>query len=89
VTIRPDLLTTTLVALTLTLAAPSSLAQDDPQVKKDLGTVIALQGKPCGEVVSLQRQGDDDYVVTCSSGDRYRVYVGADERVIVEKRNKG
>ena len=70
----------------LSMVTAPSLAQDDAKVRKDLGTVIALKGKPCGEVVSLKRLGDDDYAVTCKSGDRYRVYVGEGDRVIIEKR---
>ena len=63
------------------ICAPTLLAQEDEKVKKDLSTVIALQNKPCGEVVSFQRLGENDYVVTCRSGDRYRVSVSESGRV--------
>jgi hypothetical protein len=46
--------------------------------------VIALQGKPCGEVVSYVAKADNDFVATCKDGNRYRVYV-KDGRVVVEK----
>lgn len=85
--IRKNIFTTILTALMLSMTMTPSLAQDDAEVRKDLGTVIALQGKPCGKVVSLRRQGDNDYLVTCSSSDRYRVYVDVNDRVIVEQRN--
>ena len=65
-----------------------ALAPNDAKIREDLGTVITLQGKPCDEVVSIDRLGDDEYVATCNSGDRYRVYVGTGDRVIVEKRDK-
>ncbi len=87
--IRTKLFTMTLAALTLSITPIQSFAQDDPKIKKDLGTVIALQGKPCGEVVALRRLSENDYVVTCKSGDRYRVYVDTNDRVIVEDRGKG
>ena len=58
---------------------------DGDKVKRDLFAVIALQGKPCGQVLSAERRGEDDYLVTCQSGDRYRVYVGEGDRVKVEK----
>ncbi|MGZ5033449.1 MAG: hypothetical protein ACXWAC_09650 [Usitatibacter sp.] len=61
-----------------------ALAADDAAVKKDLTAVIALQGKPCGEVTEVERKGDNDYVATCKDGNRYRVYT-KDGRVIVEK----
>lgn len=70
------------VCLGLCLA---SQAADDPRQKQDLGAVIALQGKPCGEVVSYVAQGDNDFIATCKDGNRYRVYV-KDGRVIVEKK---
>ena len=60
-------------------------APGDVSVTQDLTAVIALHGLPCGNVVSATRQGQDDYVASCENGNRYRVLVGADGRVIVEK----
>ena len=57
----------------------------DITVGKDLTAVIALQGFPCGQVVSSSQQGADDYVATCEDGNRYRVFVNAEGRVIVQK----
>ena len=57
----------------------------DARVKKDLLTVITLQSQPCGEVLSFQRQGEHDYLVTCQTGDRYHVHLVAEGRVKVEK----
>ncbi|MDH4167449.1 MAG: hypothetical protein OEV90_13710 [Gammaproteobacteria bacterium] len=57
----------------------------DVAVTKDLTAVIALHGLPCGNVVSATQQGKDDYVAACDNGNRYRVSVNADGRVIVEK----
>jgi hypothetical protein len=65
--------------------APVALAADDPRQRQDLSAVIALQGKPCGEVVSYVVQGENDFIATCKDGNRYRVYV-KDGRVVVEKR---
>ena len=59
-------------------------AADDPKQREDLSAVIALQGKPCGEVVSYVVKADNDYVATCKDGNRYRVYI-KDGRVVVEK----
>ena len=74
----------------LLLLAPCALAlaataADDPKQKQDLTAVIALNGKPCGEVVSYTVQGDNDFIATCKDGNRYRVHV-KDGRVVVEKR---
>ena len=70
--------------LTAVLAGPS-LAADDASVQKDLTAVIALQGLPCGQVVSAVRRGDNDYVVSCQDGNRYRVFVSPEGRVVVQK----
>ena len=64
--------------------ALNALAADDPKQRQDLTAVIALQGKPCGEVVSYVVQGDNDFLATCKDGNRYRVHV-KDGRVVVEK----
>jgi hypothetical protein len=76
------------LAITLFAAvsiATSSLAADDASVKKDLFTVITLQGLPCGEVVRYTTKNDNDHVVVCKDGNRYHVYVNAQGRVVVEK----
>ena len=66
----------------------ASLAVDttsDVTVAKDLTAVIALQGFPCGQVVNSSQEGADDYVATCENSNRYRVFVNAEGRVIVQK----
>ena len=65
--------------------ASIAFAADDASVKKDLFTVITLQGLPCGEVVTVTTRGDNDHVATCKDGNRYRVYLNAQGRVVVEK----
>ena len=71
------------------LCAEAVAAADDPgsdvTTAKDLTAVIALQGLPCGQVLSTREQGENDYVATCQDGNRYRVFVNADGRVVVEK----
>jgi hypothetical protein len=80
------------VSLSATLAWSSMpllvAAEDtagDVAVTTDLTSVIALQGLPCGQVVSAARQGENDYIATCSDGNRYRVTVNAEGRVVVQK----
>jgi hypothetical protein len=81
-----------IVALTQSLflaaffAVPSLAAEEDEALKKDLTAVIALQGFPCGEVVSVKTQAENDYAVSCKDENKYRVYLNAAGRVIVEKR---
>ena len=78
----------TLAVATFTACVVASLgvvAADDPRQRQDLTAVIALQGKPCGEVVSYEVLGENDFTATCKDGNRYRVYV-KDGRVVVEKK---
>ena len=78
-----------LVGVMTTGVAGTALAVEetpgDVSVTRDLTAVIALQGLPCGNVVSASQQGEDDYIASCENGSRYRVFVNADGRVIVEK----
>jgi hypothetical protein len=71
--------------LVAALLAIPSLAADDEVVKKDMTSVIALQGLPCGQVVAVKVNGENDYACTCKDGNRYRVYLNAAGRVVVEK----
>jgi hypothetical protein len=72
--------------LTLTcLATPAAAQQDNEALKKDLTAVIALQGQPCGEVVSATVLKEKDYAATCKDGNKYHVYENDKGRVVVEK----
>ena len=75
----------TLAILAASLLAAPLAAQDDAALRKDLTAVIALQGLPCGEVVGVKTQGDRDYIASCKDGNRYRVFVNAEGRVVVQK----
>ena len=76
------------LALTISMTAlfvVPSLAEDDATTRKDLTAVIALQGLPCGEVVSVKTQGDNDHIATCKDKNRYHIFVNSTGRVVVEK----
>jgi hypothetical protein len=62
-----------------------SFAADDEALKKDLTSVIAIQGLPCMQVVTVKTQGENNYLVTCKDENKYHVYVNDKGRVIVEK----
>jgi len=64
-------------------ASPSH-AQGDGALLKDLTSVIALLGMPCGQVVSAQRVKDNDHIATCKDGNRYRVFLNAEGRVVAQ-----
>jgi hypothetical protein len=69
---------------TIALVARPSQAEEDPALLKDLTAVIALQGQPCGQVVSATKQGDNDYIATCKDGSRYRVFIN-EGKIVVQK----
>jgi hypothetical protein len=74
-------------ALTIAMAAipGSSLAVEDVSLLKDMTSVIALLGLPCGQVVGVVTKGDNDHVVACKDGNRYRVVLNAEGRVVAQK----
>jgi len=61
-------------------------AAGDPALLKDMTSVIALLGVPCGKVISAVKQGDNDHIVSCQDGNRYRVFLNAEGRVVAEKK---
>jgi hypothetical protein len=73
------------LALSATLLATPSLAADDAALLKDLTSVIALLGQPCGQVVSAKKLGENDHLATCKDGNTYRVFVNAEGRAIAQK----
>ena len=74
-----------LIALLAGFCMRPAVAADDPALLKDLTSVIALLGLPCGKVVAATRLGDNDHVATCENGTRYRVFLNAEGRVVAQK----
>jgi len=72
------------IMMTAFFAGPA-WAAEDAALLKDMTSVIALLGLPCGKVVSAVKKGDNDHVVTCQDGNRYRVFLNAEGRVVAEK----
>lgn len=62
-----------------------SFAAEDAALLKDMTSVIALLGMPCGQVVSAVKKADNDHIVTCQDGNRYRVFLNAEGRVVATK----
>lgn len=75
----------TALALSALLAAAPAPAADDAAQRKDLTAVIVLSGEPCGEVVSYEERGKNDFLAVCRDGNRYRVSVNAEGRVVVQR----
>ena len=60
-------------------------AADEVSLTNDLTSVIALLGLPCGKVVGVIKKGDNDHIASCENGNRYRVFLNAEGRVVAEK----
>jgi len=73
-------------ALWAVLGAAPAAAADDAALLKDLTSVIALLGLPCGQVVSATRLNDDSHIATCQDGSRYRVFIN-EGRVVAQRLN--
>jgi hypothetical protein len=73
-----------MIMMTAFFAGPTRAAED-VTLLKDMTSVIALLGLPCGQVVNAVKKGDNDHVVTCQDGNRYRVFLNAEGRVVAEK----
>lgn len=73
------------LVLTATFFAFPGVAADDAALNKDLTAVIALQGLPCSQVVSVKQQGANDYMASCRDGNRYHVFINSTGRVVAQK----
>jgi hypothetical protein len=71
--------------LMLVLSATRSTLAAGPSSGQDLQATIVLNGQPCDQVVNVKRNADSDYVATCKDGNRYRVFVNPQGRVVVQK----
>ena len=67
------------------VVAGSADAEHDRLVRQDLFAIITLEGHHCVEVLDFTRKDENDFVAHCRSGDRFRVYVVDEGRVVVER----
>ena len=73
------------ILLAAIFVVPSLAADDEESLRKDLTAVIALQTMPCGQVIAVKTQAENDYAVTCKDKNKYHVFLNDKGRVIVEK----
>jgi len=74
------------ILLAALVAGPSQGAEQPPLLK-DLTATLAVLNLPCGQVTSARRNGveDRDHLVTCRDGNRYRIFVDSNDRVVARK----
>lgn len=73
------------ISVMLAVSATHPALADGPSSGQDLQATIVLNGQTCNQVVSVKRNADSDYVATCKDGNRYRVFVNPQGRVVVQK----
>jgi hypothetical protein len=73
-----------MIVMTALVTGPTRAAED-AVLLKDMTSVIALLGLPCGQVVSAITKSDNEHIVTCQDGNRYRVFLNAEGRVVAQK----
>ncbi len=74
-----------IIVVTMLSFTGVSQAADDVSITRDLTAVIALLGLPCGKVVSVVKKGDNDHIASCENGNRYRIFLNTEGRVVAEK----
>ena len=72
------------VTVAALFAMPTSAADDEEALKKDLTAVIALHGLPCGKVVAVKVLAESDYAASCEDRSKYHIHLNAEGRVVVE-----
>ena len=77
--------TRSMIAVTIAILTAPAFAADDAATRKDLTSVIALQGLPCGEVVRVETKDNNDHIATCKDKHRYHIFINSAGRVVVEK----
>ncbi len=60
-------------------------AAEDIALLKDLTSALSILGLSCGPVVSATRQAENDHIATCQNGNRYRIFVNPQGRVVAQK----
>jgi hypothetical protein len=74
-----------IIVVTMLSITGVSQAAEDVSITRDLTAVIALLGLPCGKVVSVVKKGDNDHIASCENGNRYRIFLNTEGRVVAEK----
>ncbi len=60
-------------------------AAEDIALLKDLTSALSSLGLSCGPVVSATRQAENDHIAKCQNGNRYRIFVNPQGRVVAQK----
>lgn len=68
----------------LGLSALPAFAADDPALSKDLTSLIASQGLPCGRIVKINTQAERDYLVACQDGSNYQIVANAQGKLVAQ-----
>ena len=73
-----------LLALVCVLAMPAAAAEG-VTLQSDLTAALRVLNLPCGKVVSTSPQAANDHIATCQDGNRYRIFVNPQGRLVALK----
>ena len=76
------------LALILSLSAlnaTTASAAESVTLLNDLTSTLAVLNLPCDKVVSAAPQAANDHIATCKDGNRYRIFVNPQGRVVATK----
>jgi len=82
-TLRALALNSTLVLAAL-FSGPAPAAES-AALLSDLTSALMVLGLPCGPVVNATRQAENDHIATCKNGNRYRIFVNPEGRVVAQR----
>ena len=84
-----DFLTFFLILLTLSACGEREDTRTHEEIiRADLAEILALQGSPCGEVISYRVNERMRYRLKCENGEIYRVRVSPAGQVKVNKHDR-
>ena len=72
------------LVLVTALAMPAAAAEG-VTLQSDLTAALRVLNLPCGKVVSTSPQAANDHIATCQDGNRYRIFVNPQGRLVALK----
>ena len=71
------------LVLAVAITGSTAAAQPSNELEADLFGALALTGHYCEDIDGVQAENSKDYIVTCSSGRKFRVSPGEGDRLAV------
>jgi len=83
--LNPHIRALALVISLSALIATTATAAESVSLLNDLTSTLVVLNLPCDKVVSATPQAANDHIATCKHGNRYRIFVNPQGRVVATK----